>query len=86
MESSRSSTQTMTTTSFNIAEIFVQIPFVESSEMRIDFLLQKVVVHNFLRIPQSTFPLVYSRVQMESSRSSTQKMTTTSLNIAEIFV
>ena len=54
--------------------------------MTIDLLIQKTVVHNFLRIPESTFPLVYSRVQMESSRSSTQKMTTTSLNIAEIFV
>ena len=54
--------------------------------MTIDFLLQKAVDHNFLRIPQSTFPLVYSRVQMESSRSSTQTMTTTSFNIAEIFV
>ena len=86
MVSSRSSTQTMTTTSFNIAEIFVQIPFVEASEMRIDFLLQKAVVHNFLRIPQSTFPLLHSRVQMESSRSSTQTMTTTSSNIVEIYV
>ena len=85
MESSRSSTQTMTTTSSNIIETFAWIPFVEASEMRIDFLVQKVVVHNFLRIPQSTFPLLYSRVQMESSRSSTQTMTTTSSNIVKTF-
>ena len=65
MESSRSSTQTMTTTSSNIVEIFASIPFVEASEMTIDFLVQKAVVHNFLRIPQSTFPLLFSRVQME---------------------
>ena len=86
MESSRSSTQTMTTTSSNIVETFASIQFVEASEMTIDFLVQKAVVHNFLRIPQSTFPLLHSRVQMESSRSSTQKMTTTSSNIVEIFV
>ena len=85
MESSRSSTQTMTTTSSNIIETFAWIPFVEASEMRIDFLVQKVVVHNFLRIPQSTFPLLYSRVQMESSRSSTKTMTMTSSNIVKTF-
>ena len=77
MESSRSSTQTMTTTSSNIVETFVLIPFVEISEMKIDLLVQKTVVHNFLRIPQSTFPLLQSTVEMESSRSSTQTMTTT---------
>ena len=54
--------------------------------MRIDLLVQKTVVHNFLRIPQSTFPLLQSTVQMESSRSSTQRMTTTSSNIVETFV
>ena len=59
MESSRSSTKTITTTSSNIVETFVWIPFVEASEMTIDLLVQKAVVHNFLRIPQSTFPLVY---------------------------
>ena len=53
--------------------------------MSIDFLLQKTVDHNFLRIPQSTFPLLQSTVQMESSHSSTQRMTTTSSNIVEIF-
>ena len=71
MESSRSSTQTMTTTSSNIVETFVYIQFVEASEMRIDLFFQKTVVHNFLRIPQSTFPTLPSTVQMESSRSST---------------
>ena len=46
----------------------------------------KPVVHNFLRMPQTTFPLLQSTVQMESSRSSTQTMTTTSSNIVETFV
>ena len=86
MESSRSSTQTMTTTSSNIVETFVLIPFVEASEMRIDLLVQKTVVHNFLRIPQSTFPLLQLTVQMVSIRSSTQTITTTSSNIVETFV
>ena len=86
MESIRSSTQTITTTSSNIVETFVLIPFVEASEMRIDLLVQKTVVHNFLRIPQSTFPLLQSTVQMESIRSSTQTITTTSSNIVETFV
>ena len=81
MESSFSSTQTMTRTSYNIVETFVKIPFVKASEIRIDLLVQKTVVHNFLRIPQSTFPLLQSTVQMESSRSPTQTMTTTSSNI-----
>ena len=86
MESSRSSTQRMTTTSSNIVETFVLIPFVEALEMTSDLLVQKTVVHNFLRIPQSTFPLLQSTVQMESSRSSTQTMTTTSSNIVETFI
>ena len=54
--------------------------------MRMDLLVQKTVVHNFLRIPQCTFPLVQSTVEIESSRSSTQTMTTTSSNIVETFV
>ena len=54
--------------------------------MRIDLLVQKTVVHNFLGIPQSTFPLLQSTVQMESIRSSTQTMTTFSSNIVETFV
>ena len=86
MESIRSSTQIITTTSSNIVETFVLIPFVEVSEMRINLLVQKTVVHNFLRIPKSTFPLLQSTVQMESIRSSTQRMTTTSSNIVETFV
>ena len=71
MESSRSSTQKMTTTSSNIFDTFVYIPLVKASEMTIDLLVQKTIVHNFLRIPQSTFPTLPSTVQMESSRSST---------------
>ena len=86
MEANRSYTQTMTTTSSNIVETFVYIPFVEASEMTIDLLGQKTVVHNFLRIPQSTFPTLPSTVQMESSRFSTQTMTTTSSNIVKTFV
>ena len=49
-------------------------------------LVQKTFVHNFLRIPQSTFPLLQSTVQMESSRSSTQTLTTTFSYIVETFV
>ena len=62
MESTRSSAQTMTTTSSNIVETFVYIPFVEASEMRIDLLVQKTVLHNFVRISQSTFPTLRSPV------------------------
>ena len=65
MESSSSSTQTMTTASSNIVKTFVYIPFVDASEMRIDLMVQKTVVHNLLRIPQSTFPTLTSTVQME---------------------
>ena len=86
METSLSSTTTMTTTSSNIVETSVYIPFVEASEMTIDLLVQKTVVHNFLRIPQSTFPTLPSTVKIESSRFSTQTMTTTSSNIVETFV
>ena len=62
MESVRSSIQTMMTTSSNIVETFVYIPFVEDSEMRIDLQVEKTVVHNFLRNPQSTFPTLPSTV------------------------
>ena len=61
----------MTSTSSNIVETFVYIPFLEASEVTIDLLVQKTVVHNFLRIPQSTFPRLPSTIQMEYSRSST---------------
>ena len=53
--------------------------------MRIDLLVQKTVVHNFLRILQSTFPLLQPTVQMQSIRSSAQTMTKTSSNIVESF-
>ena len=53
--------------------------------MTIDLLVQKAVVHSFLRIPESTFPLLQSTVQMELSRSSTQTMKTTSSNIVGTF-
>ena len=81
VEFSRSSTQTMTTTSSNIVETFVYIAFAEASEMTIYLLVQKTVVHNFLRIPQSTVPTLPSTVQMESSRSSTQTIITISSNM-----
>ena len=61
----------MTTTSSNIVKTLVEITIVEALEMWIDLLVQKTVVQNLLRIPQSTFPLLQSTVQMESSRSST---------------
>ena len=54
--------------------------------MRIYLLVQKTVVHNIMRIPQSTFPLLQSTVEIKSIRSSTQTMTTTSSNIVENFV
>ena len=63
---------------------FRLIPFVEASEMGIYLLVQKTIVHNFLRIPQSTFPLLQSTVKTESSRSSTQTMRTTSSYIVEL--
>ena len=53
--------------------------------MRIDLLVQKTVLHNFLRITQITFPLLQSTVQMESIRSSAKTMTRTSANIFESF-
>ena len=55
----------MTTTSSNIVETFVYIPFLEASIITIDLLRQKAVVHNILRIPQSTFPTLPSTVEME---------------------
>ena len=51
MESIRSSTQTMMTTCSNIVETLDYIPFVEASEPTIDLLVEKIVVHYFLRIP-----------------------------------
>ena len=53
--------------------------------MRIDLLVQKTVVYNILRIPQTMFPLLQPTVQMQSIRSSAQTMTITSSNIAESF-
>ena len=74
------------TTSSNIVETFVYIPFVEASKQTIDLLVKKTVVHHFLRIPQSTFPTLPSAVKIESMRSLTQTMMTTSSNIVETFV
>ena len=54
--------------------------------MTIDLLVQKIIVHNFLRIPQSTFQMLPSTFEMESSRSSTQTMTSSSSNIVETLV
>ena len=50
------------TTSSIIIETFDYIPFEEDSEMKIDLLVQKIVVQYFLRIPQSTFPTLPSTV------------------------
>ena len=86
MEWSRSSTQKITRTSSYIVETFILIPLVEASEMGIYLQVQKTIVHNFLRIPQSTFPLLQSTFQMESSCSSSQTMTTTTSSIVETFV
>ena len=54
--------------------------------MTIDLLVHETVFHNFLRIPQTAFPQLLSRVQVETSRSSNQTLTTTSSNIVETFV
>ena len=54
--------------------------------MRFDLLVENAVNHNFLRIPQSTFPMLQSTVQMESSRYSTQAITMTSFKINKTFV
>ena len=54
--------------------------------MTIDLLVQKTDVHNFLKIPQSTFPTIPSTAEMESSRFYTQTMTSSSSNIVETFV
>ena len=53
--------------------------------MRVESLVENAVNHNFLRIPQSTFPMLQSTVQMESSRYSTQAIRMTSFKIAETF-
>ena len=86
MESTHSSTQTLMTTSSNNVGTFVYIPFVETSEPTIDLLVEKTVVHYFLRIPQSRFRTLPSTVNMESIRSYTQTMMTTFSNIVETFV
>ena len=86
MESSRSSTQTMTSSSSNIVQTFVEIPFVQASEMTIDLLVEKTDVHNFFRILQSTFPTLQSTVEMEASRFYNQAMMSSSSNIVQTFV
>ena len=42
--------------------------------MTIDLLEEKTVVHNFLRVPYSTFKTLQSTVQMESIRSSSNNV------------
>ena len=54
--------------------------------MTIDLLVQKTDVHNYLRIPESTFPTIPSTVEIESSRFSTQTMTSFCSNIVETFI
>ena len=54
--------------------------------MSVDLLVVNAVYHNFLRIPQITFPMLQSTVEMESSRYCSQTIGTTCFNIAEIFV
>ena len=61
----------MSTATSNFVETLVYIQFLEASEMTIDLLRQKTVVHNFFRILQSTFQTQPLTVQMESSLSST---------------
>ena len=54
--------------------------------MKIDLLVQKTAVHNFLWFPQRAFPTLPSTVEMELGFSSTQAMTMTSFNKVETFV
>ena len=54
--------------------------------MRVDLLVVNAVNHNFLRIPKSTFQMLQSIVEMESSRYCSQTIGTTFFNIAETFV
>ena len=54
--------------------------------MTIDLLVEKTDVHYFLLIPQSTFPTLPSTFEMESSRSSTQTITSSASNIVETFI
>ena len=54
--------------------------------MRVDLLVVNAVYHNFLRIPKSTFPMLHSTVEMESSRYFSQTIGTTCFNIPETFV
>ena len=54
--------------------------------MRVDLLVEDTVYHNFLQIPQSTFPMLQSTVEMKSSRYCSQTIETTSFNITETFV
>ena len=54
--------------------------------MWIDLLLQKTVVHNFFADCAKYVSIGTVHIEMESSRSSTQTMTTTSSNIVKTFV
>ena len=54
--------------------------------MRVDLLVENAVNHNFLRIPQTTFPMLKSTVEMESSRYCTQTIRINFFNIAETFI
>ena len=54
--------------------------------MTIDLLVQKTDVHNYLGIPQSTFPTLPSNIEMESNRFYSQTMTSSSSNIVVTFV
>ena len=85
MESSRSSTQTITTTSSNVVETFVKARFIEASKMRIYLQVQKDIINSFLRIVKNPFPMLLSTVQMESSLSSTQTIMTNFSNVVKNF-
>ena len=54
--------------------------------MRVDLVVKNAVNHNFLRIPESMFPMLQSTVEMESSRYCTKTIKTTSFNIAQTTV
>ena len=85
MESSRSSTQTISTTFSNVLQTFVQLAFVEAIKIRIDLLVEKILFTSFCGFRKIRFKC-YSPIQMESSHSSTQTIRTTFSNFLQTFL
>ena len=86
MESSRSSYQTIRTTSSNAVETFVSLRFKKATKNRFDLLVKKKGYSKIFADFKNTFQMLQSTFQMESSRSSTQTMRTSFSNVFETFV